>query len=398
MRHFADWLSAYCDYAAFTEAPRRMHFWAGVSAIAGALRRRVYIDQFYFKWIPNFYIIFVAPPGVVSKSTTADTAINLLRELPGIHFGPDIVTWQALVTSFSAAAEQYLNHEGLFVAESAITCSASELGNLLDPADRELVDLLVTLWDNRKNLDKATKLNGSDHLANPSANIIGCTTPYWLQENVPQGVVGGGFTSRCIFVYAEEKEKLVALPGDHIPPNHKETQQKLIEDLVHISQLMGEYKISPEAKAWTEKWYAALWKDYNKQEEIFGNYIARKQTHTFKLAIVIAAAQRDELIILPEDLTAADAMLADIEVDMPKVFARMGRSEASAQAERFIAYVRRRTAVPYEEAYRYIHAFFPDVKDFEGIVSGAIRAGYMELQQKGDKMYLVAKLTSNSPS
>ena len=70
-RHFPDWLSAYVEYTSFSEAPRRMHFWAGVSAIAGALRRRVWFDQFYFQWHPNLYIVFVAPPGIVSKSTTA---------------------------------------------------------------------------------------------------------------------------------------------------------------------------------------------------------------------------------------------------------------------------------------------------------------------------------------
>ena len=97
-RHFPDWLAAYVQYASFSEAPTRMHFWSGVSAIAGALRRRVWIDQAYFKWTPCFYIVLVAPPGIVSKSSTAAIAMSLLREVPGINFGPDVVTWGAIVT------------------------------------------------------------------------------------------------------------------------------------------------------------------------------------------------------------------------------------------------------------------------------------------------------------
>jgi hypothetical protein len=83
-----------------------MYFWVGVSAIAGALRRKVWIDQAYFRWHPNMYIILVAPPGIVSKSTTASVAMRLLRRVPGIKFGPDVVTWQALVGAFAEATEK----------------------------------------------------------------------------------------------------------------------------------------------------------------------------------------------------------------------------------------------------------------------------------------------------
>lgn len=390
-RNFEDWLLAYCDYASYSEAPRRMHFWAGVSAIGGALRRRVWIDQFYFKWIPNFYILFVAPPGVVSKSTTADTAMEILREVPGISFGPDIITWQALVSSFANATEQF-QYNGSFYAQSAITCVASELGNLLDPTNRELVDLLVTLWDNRKNLDKSTKMSGEDHIANPSTNIIGCTTPSWLQENVPQGVVGGGLASRFLFVHGDKKSKLIDLPAEYVPPGLALAKQKLLEDLIEISKLAGPFTYTPEAREWSKAWYAQLWADNAEVgEETFGNYHARKQTHLWKTAMVLAVAKRDELIITAEDLSLADTMLTDIEQDMPKVFARMGKSEGSIQATRFISYIEKRGAVPYEEAYRFMHAHFPDAKDFEGILAGAIRAGFITLEQRGEAPFLVAR-------
>lgn len=78
-------------------------FISGLSlAIAGALRRKVWIDQAYFKWYSNFYIIpLVAPPGIVSKSTTAGIGMSILREVPGVNFGPDVVTWPAFVEAFA---------------------------------------------------------------------------------------------------------------------------------------------------------------------------------------------------------------------------------------------------------------------------------------------------------
>ena len=84
-----------------------MHFWTGVSAIAGTLRRRVWLDMRYFIWSPCFYILLVALPGIVSKSTTAGIGMDLLRKVPGIKFGPQAVTWPALVTAFAASMEQF---------------------------------------------------------------------------------------------------------------------------------------------------------------------------------------------------------------------------------------------------------------------------------------------------
>ena len=106
-RLLKDWLPAFMAYTAGTEAPRMMHFWCGVSAIAGALRRKVWIDMKRFRWTPTFYIIFVAPPGIISKTTTMDMGMDLLKQVPGIKFGPNSVTWQALVTSFAAASESF---------------------------------------------------------------------------------------------------------------------------------------------------------------------------------------------------------------------------------------------------------------------------------------------------
>ena len=129
-----------------------MLFWTGVSTIAGALRRRVWIDQKYFQWLPNFYIVLVAPPGIVSKSTTANIGMNLLRGIQGITFGPNVVTWQSLVTSLAEGCESVPDprHPGDFYPMSSVTFCADELGNLLNPQDRDLVDTLVTLWDGKR--------------------------------------------------------------------------------------------------------------------------------------------------------------------------------------------------------------------------------------------------------
>lgn len=378
-RHFPDWIKAYVEYASFSEAPRRMHFWTAVSTIAGALRRRVWLDMAYFKWTPCFYIVLVAPPGIVSKSTTAAIGVDLLRKVPGIKFGPQVVTWPALVTAFAGSSESF-EYAGEWHTQCALTLESSEFGNLVNPADREMIDLLVTLWDSKQGaFKKETKGSGHDMVENPWINLIACTTPAWIAGNFPEYVIGGGFTSRCIFVYEDRKDKFVAYPHLEVPADLRDKQALLVQDLEHIAtNLVGPFTISPDAIAWGKEWYKHHYNGGTPeylQDDRFGGYLARKQTHIHKLAMILSAAERDDLVITKEDLITSNTMVTDLEKDMPKVFSRIGRTEQSIQAERFIQFINSRGSVTYAEAYRYVHMHFPKASDFENIVAGASRSG-----------------------
>ena len=390
-RKHRDWLKGFLEYTKFGEAPKHMYFWAGVSAIAGALRRKVWIDQAYFKWYPNFYICLVAPPGIVSKSTTAGVAMNLLRKVPGIKFGPDVVTWPALVTAFAESTEGF-EHDGMIYPMSAMTLESSEFGNLLNPQDKEMVDLLVSLWDGKQgSFEKKTKHSGEDRVENPWINLIACTTPAWIAGNFPEYMIGGGFTSRTIFVYADQKEKYVAYPGLQVPANLAQMEADLIDDLTQISMLHGEMKLTPEAIAWGEDWYRQHYSERaaNLDPDRFGGYLARKQTHVHKLGMILSAAESDSMLITPQHLATAHAMVTDLEPDMQFVFSKIGRSDASLHAERLVSFVQSRQEVPFAEAYRYVHSHFSSMRDFEDVLAGIVRAGFLKMLTKNGGMVLV---------
>lgn len=374
------------DYTSGTEAPRIMHFWCGVSAIAGALRRKVWIDMKRFKWYPSFYIVFVAPPGVISKTTTMDMGIDLLKQVPGIKFGPDVVTWQALVGRFAEAQESF-QYGDEWLPMSPLTLASGELGNLINPQERDMINFYITMWDGRSVFEKVTKGSGNDIVSAPWINMIGCTTPHWIADNMPSATVGGGFTSRCIFVYGDRKENFIAWPDEHVRPDHEAFQAKLVNDLEHMAvNLVGEFKLSEEARAWGRDWYAKLWggklPSIHEDDRLDG-YLARKQTHMTKLAMVLSASRGDSLIIELEDMVLANSMLEATEAKLDMVFSRIGRSEDSLQAERFIGFIKRHGRVPYSKAYQHIHSYFPDFKDFEGILMGAIKSGVVKLEFVG---------------
>ncbi len=202
-------------------------------------------------------------------------------------------------------------------------------------------------------------------------------------------MIGGGFTSRTIFVYADTKAQYVAYPGLRVPTNLEQQADALVSDLEDISQnLVGEYKLSPGAVAFGEQWY----KDHfakrpaNLDDDRFGGYIARKQTHVHKLAMIMAASQSNTLVITEEHLAVAHTMVTDLEQDMQFVFSKIGRSDSSLYAERLVGFVHSKGQVPYSEAYRYVHSYFPSMRDFEDVLLGCIRAGYVVLMPGASPM------------
>jgi Protein of unknown function (DUF3987) len=331
-RHFANWLTSYMEHTKHSESPDAFHFWTGVSTIAGALRRRVWIDMRYFQWTPNFYIVLVGPPGIASKSTTLRLGTNLLMKVDGIKFGPQSMTWQALTESIAEATEyvDFIRADGTgdTVAMSAVTCAVPELGTFLKMEDSALVDVLISMWDGQlENWGHKTKSSGNVDIRNPWLNLIGCTTPTWLEQNFPEAAIGGGLTSRIMFIYGDTKRHLVAYPDEMIQEaDYVDRQTKLVEDLKRISTLTGGYSISPDARMWGRDWYSKLWaaRPPDMANDRYSPYISRKQTHMHKLAIVLAAAQRDKLIIEKDDLILADKLLTSIEPDMLKVFEAVG--------------------------------------------------------------------------
>lgn len=397
-RHFDNWLKAYCGFTASSEAPLEFHFWTGVSTIASCLRRRVWKDELLFKWTPNFYIIFVGPAGVVTKSTTLNLGFKLLQNVPGVYFGPDSMTWHGLGKDFEKAVEyvKYTTKAGKDeqILMSPLTCSVSELGTFLRPDDRQLLSFLTDIWDGKERpFRHSTQDSAGITIEHPWLNVIAATTPSWMQSNFPASLIGEGIGSRIVFIYGDQKRHLTAYPsrqGDRV--DHKATETKLQEDLIHISKLIGEYELTDEAYAWGEAWYAGH--HSNRSTALasgrYGGYLARKQTHLHKLAMVLAAAQRDELLITKNDLIEAEAILTSAEASMIKVFESVGVVDEAKHVAELVSFVRTHKWITAQNLYRLCFNIMSE-KDFKQGLRLAVEGGLLEKVVKDGAIGVSAK-------
>lgn len=389
-RKLKNWIESYMEYSSYSEAPDKFHFWTAIGTLAGALQRHVWIECGYWQWVPNFYIIFVAPPGIVAKSTTASIGMNLLRQVEKVNFGPDSCTWQVLIQEMASCKELFPTPEGKMLKQSAMTIAASELGTFLDPKNTEMVDALVSLWDGQKGpWKKATKTQGNDEIMNPWINLLGCTTPAWISGAFPDYMIGGGFTSRTIFVYADRKRKLVAYPHLVMKPDQSQLEDDLVHDLNQINKMAGEMTMTDDAVALGEAWYNDFHtnKPSNLNTEQFDGYIARKQTHIHKLAIIMSAVESNELIITVDHLEKAIQLTTAIESDMPKVFGKIGQGTHGKQAQM----LRRMLSVQGEQTQQDLYAQVyktMSVQEFENTIKGMMKAGFCTLKQKAGKVFI----------
>lgn len=397
-RHHSHWLQAYTQFTALSEAPLEFHFWTGVSTIAAVLKRRVWRDELHFKWTPNFYIIFVGPAGIVTKSTTINIAYDILRQtkLPGggqVIFGPDSMTWQGLAKKFEVATEfaKYINGTGeeKLLKMAPLTCSVSELGTFLRPDDKQLVSFLTDIWDNKERpFDHVTLTNPELIVENPWLNIIGATTPDWIQTNFPPGLMQQGIGSRIIFVYGERKRHLVAYPSRLIvPKDYRLQEQQLIEDLECIAKLCGPYEMTEEAFQWGDAWYSQHFtaeRPKHTASPRYAGYMARKQTHIHKLAMILAAAQRDELLITADDLQKAEKILESAERSMSKVFESVGQREEARWVGEIHNLVRAYHWITADDLYQLCFNMMSK-QDFVTALREAIDAGVVTSELRGNQ-------------
>lgn len=388
-RMLNDWLSSYLEYTENLEAPDAFHFWSGVATIAAALQGKTWIDMGFFKWRPNFFIIFVAKPGTATKSTTIRVGQQLLKHIDGIHFGPKSLTWQYVTDVLDDSTEVYYNHDGEIITTSSITCIATELGTFLDPKNSYLIDMLVDLWDGQDtSWTRGTRGEGTSEIPNPWINFVGACTPSWISENFPEYAIGGGFVSRTIFVYADKKRKLVPYPKHDQQASDPDLEKKLIHDLREISAMVGEFELTSEAMEWGRAWYKELWNNRppHLDTDRMSGYVARKQTHIHKLAMILSAARRNTQTIEVDDLQHANEFMGAIEQTMTNVFSQVSDNYQAKYASQVVNIISQSGRLSKAALWREVFHLM-GWNDYEQAISACLNAGYIRAVQSQNTTY-----------
>lgn len=385
----SNWIETYEQYTDHTEAPKEFHRWAAISTLAGALGRKCFVRIGRFELQPSFYITFVAPPGIATKSTTAKSGMDLLDASKAIRLFRGSISWQALLDELKDGEFQCDMGNGQMKAMSCLQIFASELGVLLNgDHDGSMLDLLVDVWDGGPSFKRRTRSGGEMEIPRPFLNMIACTTPMWLTNNGGKYAVDGGFFSRTIFVYAESKEKLVAYPDERAGAD--KLKEDLLHDLQSISKLKGEFVLDDEARAFGECWYEDLYKSppTHLQGEMFQSYISRRQAHLHKTALVLSAARSSDMIITIEDMAMADNILTKSEKNLRLIYQAIVTSDKIQAYNLILKYTRTLTKGISKNALFRMMSSAVNLNEFEAGLQAAVFAREIKLKQVNDEFYV----------
>lgn len=341
-RIHSNFFQAYLEMVRKTEPSADYHLWVAVQLIASCLGRKCEVrfgPQTYF---PNFYIILVGPPGA-RKGTSIGYGVKLLKNVKNITFAPDTVTRPQFMSELENA-NTIVNIDDTVLSHCSLLVVADELATFLGDNDPQRIADLCRIYDGVELHEYKTKHSGSYYIPNPAVWLLGATTPNWIETCMPQLAVGGGITSRIVFVYSPKKDQ-------HIPLTQmEEFDPKLTAELVHdlaiINEMQGSFFVDRSGDEIFDKWYLETYPKNQPEDTRLAYFMDRLPTHVAKLSMVASAARRDTMTITGTDVAMAIRMFDNILPNMAHALGGMGLNVLSRQTEMVRLLLKERGPLP----------------------------------------------------
>lgn len=340
-RNFEDFLSTYIDYARNEYAPEHFTRWVGLSVLAGALERKVWIQERgnYCNY-PNLFVILSAGPGIGKSSAIkqgmpllygVQKANQKLKLLEGVTSAAGLRKDMLLADTFPGTSEIF-NSVYLIGREG----SESPLKNHGD----DFRSMACQMYDCEDSYQFNTAKDGRIKIARPVMNMIVGATFDFLGSVVDQNTVYGGLASRFTYVI-EKKDKLTGnffdLPVETDESKVVETgdvrvKEKLIEDLTQIHRMYGAIRVERGAIGLCEEWFKDFKDEFNSEESSRMKAInIRKRTLLKKLLIIISASRRSSLILREQDAADAIDLVEEVTKDNPYIMAQAAMAQIDTQ-------------------------------------------------------------------
>lgn len=338
-RKLPNWIDAFLYYTENSEPPTLFRKWTAISCIAAAMQRKCYI-----KWgtaltfYPNLFVVLVGP-SATGKGTAMNPGLDLISEIPSIRLAANATSLQALISTLKDTNLTDLDlNTGEQTYHSSLTIFSKEFTVFLGYHNRELMASLCDWYDCDKKWSYKTIARNEEEIIGVWVNLLGGTTPDLIQSSLPIESIGGGLTSRIIFVYEEKKAKLVTMPVQ--TDKEKELREYLVHDLDKISMLSGSFSYTKNfLDLWTE-WCVDAEKHPPFFDKKFEGYMGRRRTHLMKLSMIVSAAHgQHDMVLTYDDLAEAIKILHEVELKMDRVFRGVGSSDIAAMMNHVTSYL-----------------------------------------------------------
>jgi hypothetical protein len=309
-------LADYLSYMEPLETPHAYDFWTGCYLISNAVGRAITVDRGGAPVYLNSFILLIAESGVTRKSTAVRHATKFVRELAG-------ETLQLIESKITPEAlEERLAKQGQLHGSSAAAISISELVTFMgrEKYVSTMPTLLTDLYDCAAIRGGGGSIaGGSRDLVNIFVSFLSASTPSWLIRAVNPDVIEGGFTSRVMFICAEEPKRRSPWPE----AQDEFLASKISDRLIRIrarAQEVQTIQISEGGRKAFERWY----KTRTLHRDAFrSSFQSREDAHILRLAAFLCIND-DTWVIQHSHVLSAIKAVTEIREDGAAIFEGTG--------------------------------------------------------------------------
>jgi len=361
-RNYTDFVQACVDAVADSPIPKPFAQWSALSAVAGAMGRRVWYSMANYDIRSNLFVILVAPPGrnksvslilpftkVFSKLTTPvgtnedDQNFNSGLDQYGLRNYPlyviqDRITPEKLAVDMTKITRLDLRLSTPALDEfydSSMTLVTSEFGTFMGRHERYLQMFMTDMWDSKMEYSHKTKTAGEYLIIGPCLNWLACATPEQFVDNLPEDARSQGLLSRILPIYYDGERIPQSLIQKRVSEN---TIDNLREDLADISKMYGPMTFDKDCfKIVDEDIKAGI--PPEPTDNHLSEYVQRRVSHFIKVAIAVSASKRGTRKIMLEDWEFTKELMFAAEKQMPKALEGFGMGRTGRIAHDMVTWL-----------------------------------------------------------
>lgn len=337
------WLDIYLQYTSTQESPKAFHQWVGLSLISAVLKRNIWIPRIKYTLYPNLFVVLVAGSAKCRKSVSLGIGKDMLYHLkePPVIFAQKITT-EALIETLDKSKKEDCCHGVILASELSVFLGA-------DAIRSGIIPVLTDLYDSQRDWEYHTRGRGKEHLHNVTLSMLAASTKDWIRTSIPLEAIGGGFTSRVIFVFEDAPSHLVLFPEGH-EADDSEMKKILISDLEEIGKLHGEIVFSSDAKKKAWEWYEN--EATNIRDDKVDGYFGRKHDTMFKVATLLAVGEGDCLLVEERHITAALELLEKNEKHLDNILSSVTATSFNGNTDKIFHIVKKHGQIKHSELLR----------------------------------------------
>jgi hypothetical protein len=361
-RNYADFVQASADAIKGSPIPKPFAQWSALSAVAGALGRRVWYPMANYDIRANLFVVLIAPPGrnksvslilpftkVFSKLTTPvgttedDQNFNSGLDQYGLRNYPlysvqDRITPEKLAVDMTKITRLDLRLSSPIMEEfydSSVTLITSEFGTFMGRHERYLQMFMTDMWDSKAEYSHKTKTSGEYLIKGPCLNWLACATPEQFVDNLPEDARSQGLLSRMLPIYYDGDRIPQSLIQERVSDN---TVDNLRDDLADIAKMYGPMTFDKDAfKIVDEDIKAGI--PPEPTDNHLSEYVQRRVSHFIKIAIAVSASRRSTRKIMLEDWEFTKELMFAAEKQMPKALEGFGMGRTGRIAHDMVTWL-----------------------------------------------------------